>query len=203
VTSRNLTWIPRLLGLATAGYSVAIIADPSLFAKPTGLQADGAPLPTATAVGVRAIGGRDLASGLAMALAPAGKALRTAIAVRGRRRGVGHAVRAELPRGRGLIGRHLGGPEVVDAGPRGERVQVVDVDDLRAVVEVGVGHHGQRRAVPRLADLDPPVERAPDVEQDRVVVGHGGLLGTGGRAVRRDQGRDRRRPALRLFGGKR
>jgi hypothetical protein len=82
VTSRNLTWIPRVLGLATAGYSVAIIADPSLFAKPTGLQSDGAPLPTATAVGVRAIGGRDLASGLAMALAPAGKALRTAIAVR-------------------------------------------------------------------------------------------------------------------------
>jgi hypothetical protein len=79
---RHLTWIPRLLGLATAGYSAAIIVDPSLFAKPTGLQVDGAPLPTATAVGVRAIGGRDLASGLAMALAPAGKALRTAIAVR-------------------------------------------------------------------------------------------------------------------------
>ncbi|GAA4862477.1 hypothetical protein [Actinomycetospora straminea] len=80
--SRDLTWIPRLLGLATAGYSVAIIADPSLFAKPTGLQAEGAPLPTATAIGVRALGGRDLASGLAMALAPAGRALRTAIAVR-------------------------------------------------------------------------------------------------------------------------
>ncbi|MDD7936956.1 hypothetical protein PHK61_00820 [Actinomycetospora lutea] len=80
--SRPLTWIPRLLGVATAGYSVAIIADPSLFARPTGLQADGAPLPTATAIGVRALGGRDLASGLAMALAPAGKALRTAIAVR-------------------------------------------------------------------------------------------------------------------------
>jgi hypothetical protein len=76
------TWIPRALGVATAGYSVAIIADPSLFAKPTGLQGDGAPLPTATAVGIRALGGRDLASGLAMALAPAGKALRTAVAVR-------------------------------------------------------------------------------------------------------------------------
>ena len=80
--SRDLTWIPRLLGVATAGYSVAIIARPELFTKPTALQADGAPLPTATAIGVRALGGRDLASGLAMALAPSGKALRTAIAVR-------------------------------------------------------------------------------------------------------------------------
>ncbi|MDF2975450.1 MAG: hypothetical protein K0S40_178 [Actinomycetospora sp.] len=80
--SRDLTWIPRLLGVATAGYSVAIIARPELFTKPTALQAEGAPLPTATAIGVRALGGRDLASGLAMALAPAGGALRTAIAVR-------------------------------------------------------------------------------------------------------------------------
>jgi hypothetical protein len=80
--SRDLTWIPRLLGVATAGYSVAIIARPELFTKPTALQAEGAPLPTATAIGVRALGGRDLASGLAMALAPSGGALRTAIAVR-------------------------------------------------------------------------------------------------------------------------
>lgn len=82
MSSRNTSWIPRALGVATAGYSVAIIANPSLFAKPTKLQADGAPLPAATAVGVRALGGRDLASGLAMAFAPTGKALRTAIAVR-------------------------------------------------------------------------------------------------------------------------
>lgn len=80
--SRDRTWIPRLLGVATAGYSVAIIARPDLFTKPTKLQAEGAPLPTATAIGVRALGGRDLASGLAMALAPAGDALRTAVAVR-------------------------------------------------------------------------------------------------------------------------
>ena len=80
--SRDLTWFPRLLGVATAGYSVAIIARPELFTKPTALQAEGAPLPTATAIGVRALGGRDLACGLAMALAPVGKALRTAVAVR-------------------------------------------------------------------------------------------------------------------------
>lgn len=79
-TSRS--WIPRTLGVATAAYSVAIIAKPSLFAGPTGLQQPGAPLPTATAIGIRALGGRDLASGLAMALAPAGDPLRTAVAVR-------------------------------------------------------------------------------------------------------------------------
>lgn len=80
--TRSTTWFPRALGVATAAYSVAIIANPSLFAKPTKLQQDGAPLPTATAIGVRALGGRDLASGLAMAFAPDGKALRTAVAVR-------------------------------------------------------------------------------------------------------------------------
>ena len=80
--SRDLTWIPRALGVATAAYSVAIIVRPALFAQPTGLQHDGAPLPTGTAIGIRALGGRDLASGLAMALAPAGDPLRTAVGVR-------------------------------------------------------------------------------------------------------------------------
>ena len=81
-TSSRQGWIPRALGLATAGYSVAILVSPSLFAKPTKLQREGAPLPTATAIGIRALGGRDLASGLAMALAPPGDGLRTAIGVR-------------------------------------------------------------------------------------------------------------------------
>ena len=39
--SHDLTWIPRLLGVATAGYSVVIIARPELFTKPTALQAEG------------------------------------------------------------------------------------------------------------------------------------------------------------------
>ena len=80
VTSRS--WIPRVLGAATAAYSVAIIARPSLFAGPTGLQKGDTPLPVGTAIGIRALGGRDLASGLAMALAPVGDPLRTAVAVR-------------------------------------------------------------------------------------------------------------------------
>ncbi|HEY2221833.1 hypothetical protein [Actinomycetospora sp.] len=78
----STTWIPRVLGVATAAYSVAIIAKPELFARPTKLADDRQELPTGTAIGIRALGGRDLASGLAMAFAPEGTPLRTAVAVR-------------------------------------------------------------------------------------------------------------------------
>lgn len=78
----DLTWIPRLLGAVTAGYSVAIAVEPELFLRPTKLIAEGAqPTPGQRAL-TRAIGGRDLVSGLAMLLAPAGTPLKTAIAVR-------------------------------------------------------------------------------------------------------------------------
>ncbi len=76
------TWFPRLLGVATAGYSVAIIAKPELFLRPTGLLGESASPSDEQKVLTRAIGGRDLASGIAMALAPAGNPLRTAIGVR-------------------------------------------------------------------------------------------------------------------------
>ena len=82
MSSTDRSWIPRALGLATAAYSIAIIAKPALFAGPTGLQKGDGPLPTGTTIGIRALGGRDLACGLAMALAPAGDPLRTAVAVR-------------------------------------------------------------------------------------------------------------------------
>lgn len=76
------TWFPRLLGVATAAYSVAIIVKPELFLKPTGLI-KGSEVPSdGQKVLTRAFGGRDLASGVAMALAPAGNPLRTAVAVR-------------------------------------------------------------------------------------------------------------------------
>lgn len=76
------TWFPRTLGVATAAYSVAIIVSPALLAKPSGLADDGGDVPSGTAITIRALGGRDLASGLAMVLAPAGTPLRTAIGVR-------------------------------------------------------------------------------------------------------------------------
>ncbi|HEY2195812.1 MAG TPA: hypothetical protein VGH76_26420 [Actinomycetospora sp.] len=78
----STSWIPRVLGVATAAYSVAIIAKPELFARPTKLADDRSEIPRGTAIGIRALGGRDLASGLAMAFAPEGTPLRTAVAVR-------------------------------------------------------------------------------------------------------------------------
>jgi len=76
------TWFPRLLGVATAGYSVAIIVKPELFLEPIGLIEESGSPSDGQKVITRAIGGRDLATGVAMAVAPAGNPLRTAIAVR-------------------------------------------------------------------------------------------------------------------------
>ncbi len=78
----STSWIPRVLGVATAAYSVTIIARPELFARPVKLASDREDIPRGTAIGIRALGGRDLACGLAMAFAPAGTPLRTATAVR-------------------------------------------------------------------------------------------------------------------------
>lgn len=79
---RDLTWIPRLLGAATAAYSVAIAVRPELFLRPTKLlSGDERPTPGQRAM-TMAIGGRDLVSGTAMLLAPAGTPLKAALAVR-------------------------------------------------------------------------------------------------------------------------
>ncbi|GAA3744147.1 hypothetical protein HDA32_002420 [Spinactinospora alkalitolerans] len=74
--------LARTLGLVTAGYSAAITVRPELLARPCGLVAgDGrAPAPVRTLIS--AIGVRDTAIGLAMALAPEGRPLRVAIAAR-------------------------------------------------------------------------------------------------------------------------
>jgi hypothetical protein len=69
---------PRLLGLATAAYGAAIFAKPALLLKPSGMPADDPNLDTF----VRTLAVRDLASGIAMAVAPSRKAMRLAIGVR-------------------------------------------------------------------------------------------------------------------------
>lgn len=69
--------LTRLLGAATAAYSVALVASPRLLIKPSGL-ADTADARTLT----RAIGARDTALGLAMVAAPAGTPRRLATAAR-------------------------------------------------------------------------------------------------------------------------
>ena len=70
--------LPRLLGVATAAYGAAITVRPELLLKPSGLPQDEENLHTFT----RTLGIRDLASGVAMAVAPGRKAMRVAIGVR-------------------------------------------------------------------------------------------------------------------------
>jgi hypothetical protein len=74
--------LTRVLGAATAAYSVTIIAAPKVLAKPCGLTT---PIGGVSA-GVRAliggIGARDAAIGLAMMLAPPGRPLQVALAAR-------------------------------------------------------------------------------------------------------------------------
>ncbi len=70
--------LPRLLGVATAAYGAAITARPALLLKPSGMPRDEENLHTFT----RTLGVRDLASGVAMAVAPSRGAMRVAIGVR-------------------------------------------------------------------------------------------------------------------------
>lgn len=73
--------LPRLLGAATAVYGAAIVARPALLLRPSGMLRGDRPEPEQAAF-VRVLGIRDLASGVAMLVAPGRTALRTAIAVR-------------------------------------------------------------------------------------------------------------------------
>jgi hypothetical protein len=70
--------MPRLLGLATAAYGAAVFAKPSLLLKPSGMTLGDHDLDAV----VRTLAARDLASGVAMAVAPSRKAMRLAIGVR-------------------------------------------------------------------------------------------------------------------------
>ncbi|THA24534.1 hypothetical protein E4198_07045 [Streptomyces sp. RKND-216] len=72
----------RTVGAATAAYGAAVAAWPDLLARPSGLvDEDGRPAPD-TGVALRPLGLRDAASGVALATAPEGAALRTAALVR-------------------------------------------------------------------------------------------------------------------------
>jgi uncharacterized protein DUF4267 len=76
-----MSWFPRALGVATALYGVAITARPELLLKPSGMLRGDKPEPEQETF-VRTLGVRDVASGIAMAVAPGRTAMRTAIAVR-------------------------------------------------------------------------------------------------------------------------
>jgi hypothetical protein len=73
--------VPRVLGALTLAYGAAVAARPRVLTKPAGLETAARPSPRARRV-ARAIGTRDVASGAAMLLAPAGRPLQRAVAVR-------------------------------------------------------------------------------------------------------------------------
>ncbi|MEC4019376.1 hypothetical protein [Streptomyces sp. H27-D2] len=72
----------RAVGAATAVYGLAVAARPEWLARPSGLTDAEGRTAVETAVSLRPLGWRDAACGLAMALAPAGPALRTATLLR-------------------------------------------------------------------------------------------------------------------------
>ncbi|GAA1910200.1 hypothetical protein GCM10009716_20080 [Streptomyces sodiiphilus] len=66
----------RMVGVATALYGVAVTLRPGLLARPSGLTDEDGRTAPHTAISLRPLAWRDAASGLAMALAPEGPALR-------------------------------------------------------------------------------------------------------------------------------
>ncbi|MCT2591784.1 hypothetical protein LHJ74_18095 [Streptomyces sp. N2-109] len=72
----------RTVGVATALYGAAVTARPDLLARPSGLTDPAGRVAPATGICLRPLALRDMASGLAMATAPEGPALRTAVLVR-------------------------------------------------------------------------------------------------------------------------
>ncbi|MGH3314972.1 MAG: hypothetical protein ACRDO0_02395 [Nocardioidaceae bacterium] len=73
--------LPRLLGALTLAYGAAVAARPALLTRQAGLETAVWSSPRARRV-ARAIGMRDVVSGAAMVLAPAGRPLQRAVAVR-------------------------------------------------------------------------------------------------------------------------
>ncbi|MGA5561799.1 hypothetical protein ACPCUV_11585 [Streptomyces platensis] len=72
----------RAVGVATAVYGAAVTAVPALLARPSGLVDEEGRTEPATRISLRPLAWRDAVSGLALALAPEGPALRTAAYVR-------------------------------------------------------------------------------------------------------------------------
>ena len=77
-----MSTLSRVLGVATAAYSAAIIVRPAVLAGPSGLANATGEVPAGTKILIRALGARDVAIGLAMVFAPEGAPLRTAVAAR-------------------------------------------------------------------------------------------------------------------------
>lgn len=78
---RVVTWLPRVMGALTAAYGAGVLVQPTLLARPCELTGSNGAVPAPVRSLSRAIGARDLASGVAMCAAPGRHGLHTAIAV--------------------------------------------------------------------------------------------------------------------------
>jgi len=72
----------RVLGALTAIYGTAVIVRPSVLTRPLQLSGDVAALPRSVRLLTAAMGAGDLAIGLAMLIAPAGRPLTVAVSTR-------------------------------------------------------------------------------------------------------------------------
>lgn len=77
-----MTWFPRLLGIGTAAFGATIVVRPETLAVPCGLTNAAGKTSPGTAVLCRAIGARDVVSGLALVFAPSPNPLRLAVVSR-------------------------------------------------------------------------------------------------------------------------
>lgn len=77
-----MLWPARMIGAATAAYSLACVVRPEVLAGPTKLTTSGAKASREVAVLTRASGARDLITGVAMAAAPTAAGVRLAGALR-------------------------------------------------------------------------------------------------------------------------
>ncbi len=78
-----MTAFPRLMGVATLAYSLAVVANPKVLAGPCGLVDEFGDVPPDVATSVRAISTRDAIISAVMLVAPAGPALKAVTTVRG------------------------------------------------------------------------------------------------------------------------
>jgi hypothetical protein len=77
-----MTLFPRILGAATAAYGLVVLVRPRTLAGPVGMVEPDGGLGPGIRMAAGLIGVRDLVAGGWMAVAPAGRSLRTAIVAR-------------------------------------------------------------------------------------------------------------------------
>jgi hypothetical protein len=74
-----MTWFPRLLGIGTAAIGAAVVVRPDALASACGLADSDGKVRPGVAMLCRAVGARDLTSGLSMTFAPSPDPLRMAV----------------------------------------------------------------------------------------------------------------------------